>query len=242
MRHNKTRRNCLTFHLRPGTVLANKTFPNAPAGCACRVCGGFLSACMGWGGSVFVPRGPQPPRAQLLNRAVRLTLPSVPSPRSADTEVLPAFFSVRRTPLGCCSNTQSCPTLCDPVDYSPPGSSVHGILQAGILEWVAISSSRGSSQPRGQTWVSSFSCTGRRFPQHEHLLGSPRSTKLPPITFLLRFPAAETASLGFARLRADSLYTEQIYPASSEERAEKTVTWEQRERIAAQTKPVVPNL
>ena len=38
---------------------------------------------------------------------------------------------------------QSCPTLCDPVDYSPPGSSVHGILQARILEWVAISFSRG---------------------------------------------------------------------------------------------------
>ena len=45
---------------------------------------------------------------------------------------------------------QSCPTLCDPMDCSPPGSSVHGILQARILEWVAISSSRGSSQPRDQ--------------------------------------------------------------------------------------------
>ena len=44
--------------------------------------------------------------------------------------------------------TQSCPTLCDPVDCSLPGSSVHGILQARILEWVAISFSRGSSQPR----------------------------------------------------------------------------------------------
>ena len=43
---------------------------------------------------------------------------------------------------------QSCPTLCDPVHYSQPGSSVHGILQARILEWVAISFSRGSSQPR----------------------------------------------------------------------------------------------
>ena len=42
---------------------------------------------------------------------------------------------------------QSCPTLCDPVDYSPPGSSVHGILQARILEWVAISFSRGLSDP-----------------------------------------------------------------------------------------------
>ena len=40
---------------------------------------------------------------------------------------------------------QSCPTLCGPVDYSPTGSSVHGILQARILEWVAISFSRGSS-------------------------------------------------------------------------------------------------
>ena len=44
--------------------------------------------------------------------------------------------------------TQSCLTLCDPVDCGPPGSSIHGILQARILEWVAISFSRGSSQPR----------------------------------------------------------------------------------------------
>ena len=42
---------------------------------------------------------------------------------------------------------QSCPTLCDPMDYRPPGSSVHGILQARILEWAAISSSRRSSDP-----------------------------------------------------------------------------------------------
>ena len=39
---------------------------------------------------------------------------------------------------------QSCPTLCDPTDGSPPGSSVHGIFQARVLEWVAISFSRGS--------------------------------------------------------------------------------------------------
>ena len=43
---------------------------------------------------------------------------------------------------------QSCVTLCDPIDCSPPGSSVHGILQARMLEWVAISFSRGSSRPR----------------------------------------------------------------------------------------------
>ena len=49
---------------------------------------------------------------------------------------------------------QSCPTLCDPMDCSLPGSSVHGIFQAIVLEWIAISFSRGSSQPRGQTRVS----------------------------------------------------------------------------------------
>ena len=56
---------------------------------------------------------------------------------------------------------QSCPTLCDPTDSSPPGSSVHGILQVRILQWVAIFSSRGSSQPRDWTHVSYVSCTGR---------------------------------------------------------------------------------
>ena len=49
---------------------------------------------------------------------------------------------------------QSCPTLCNPMDCSPPGSSVHVILQARILEWVAILFSRGSSRPRDRTWVS----------------------------------------------------------------------------------------
>ena len=49
---------------------------------------------------------------------------------------------------------QSCPTLCNPMDCSPPGSSVHGILQARVLEWVAISFSRGSSPPRDRTQVS----------------------------------------------------------------------------------------
>ena len=44
--------------------------------------------------------------------------------------------------------------FCDTMDYSPPGSSVHGILQARILEWVAMPFSSKSSQPRDQTWVS----------------------------------------------------------------------------------------
>ena len=54
-----------------------------------------------------------------------------------------------------------CLTLCDPMDCNPPGSSVHGILQARILEWVAIPFSRGSSGPRDRTQVSYI--TGRFF-------------------------------------------------------------------------------
>ena len=59
-----------------------------------------------------------------------------------------------------CLVAQSCPTLFDPMDYSPPDFFVHGILQARIWKWVAILFSRGSSQPRDQTWVS---CTAGRF-------------------------------------------------------------------------------
>ena len=55
--------------------------------------------------------------------------------------------------------TQSCLILGDPMDCSPPGSSVHGILQARILEWVAFPFSKGFSQPRDQTQVS---CIGGR--------------------------------------------------------------------------------
>ena len=48
----------------------------------------------------------------------------------------------------CAQSLQSCPNLCNPMDYSPPGSSIHGILQARILECIFMSSSRRSSQPR----------------------------------------------------------------------------------------------
>ena len=56
---------------------------------------------------------------------------------------------------------QLCPTLCDPVNCSPLGSAVHGIVQARKLEWTAIPSSRGSSQPKDQTQVSCIA--GRLF-------------------------------------------------------------------------------
>ena len=58
---------------------------------------------------------------------------------------------------------QSCLTLCDPMDCSLPGSSVHEILQARILEGVAMPSSRGSSQPRDRTRISFGSCTAGGF-------------------------------------------------------------------------------
>ena len=67
-----------------------------------------------------------------------------------------SHFSVPNSVLICLGSKslQLCPTLCEPMDCSPPGSSVQGILQARILERVAIFSSRGSSQPRDRTQVS----------------------------------------------------------------------------------------
>ena len=69
------------------------------------------------------------------------------------------FGSRTHKGLVCVLTVQSCPTLCDPMDCSLPGSSVHGILQARILEWVAIPFSKGSSWPRDQTQLS---CIGGR--------------------------------------------------------------------------------
>ena len=73
------------------------------------------------------------------------------------------------------SVAQSCLTLCSPMDSSPPGSSVHGVFQARILEWVAISSIRGSFRPRDQTPVSCGSCTGRQILYDQRQLRSPHT-------------------------------------------------------------------
>ena len=67
----------------------------------------------------------------------------------------------------CANSLQMCPTLC------LPGSSLHRILQARVLEWVAMPSSRGSSRPRDQTRVSYVSCISRQVLYHRHNLGSP---------------------------------------------------------------------
>ena len=71
-----------------------------------------------------------------------------------------------------CSVFQSYAALCSPMNYSPPGSSIHGILQARILEQVAISYSRESSEPSYRTNISRVSCIGRWIIYHWHHLGS----------------------------------------------------------------------
>ena len=70
---------------------------------------------------------------------------------------------------------QSCPILCDPMDCNPPGSSVHGILQATILEWVAMPSSRGSFWPRNQTHTPSVPFIGRWALYHSATWEAPNS-------------------------------------------------------------------
>ena len=76
------------------------------------------------------------------------------------------FWSIVDLCVCVCSVTQSCLTLCHPMDCSPPDSSVYGIFQARIPEWVAISSPRGSSQHRDQTLISFSSCDGKQILYH----------------------------------------------------------------------------
>ena len=68
--------------------------------------------------------------------------------------------------LGVC--VRSCLTLCNPMDWGPPGCSAHGVLQAWILERVAIASSRGPSRPRDRTRVSRISCIDWCILHHWH--------------------------------------------------------------------------
>ena len=91
---------------------------------------------------------------------------SQPRDQTQVSRIAGGFFTSWATREALCTRkwsevAQSCPTLWDPMDCSLPGFSVHGIFQARILEWVAISFSRGSSWPRDQTQVSCIA--GRRF-------------------------------------------------------------------------------
>ena len=93
---------------------------------------------------------------------------------------------------------QSCPTLCNPMDCSLPGFSLHGILQARVLEWVAISFSRGSSRPRDRTRVSCI--PGNNYLHYLH-----HSLKVKLLSRIRLFPIPWTVayqaspSMGFSR-------------------------------------------
>ena len=87
------------------------------------------------------PRSSQLPELKLLKKSYLLTHSSSPTIWRLNVKVLVV---------------QSCLTLCNAMDYSPPGSLVRGIFQARILDWGAVPFSRGSSQPRNWTWVSSI--------------------------------------------------------------------------------------
>ena len=85
---------------------------------------------------------------------------------------------------------QSCPTFCDTMDCSPPGSSLHGISQARIVKWVAMPSCRRSTQARDQTYIS---CTAGIFFTTDHQ-GSPILDSASHIAFF--FPPANSFSTG----------------------------------------------
>ena len=88
----------------------------------------------------------------------------LPLPNRDEREMKSFSTKDSPSPCMCAQLLQSCLTLCNLMDCSPPGSSVHGILQARILEWVAMPSSRGSSPTGDQTCISySFYTTGRFF-------------------------------------------------------------------------------
>ena len=120
---------------------------------------------------------------------------------------------------GCvCVRAQLCPTLCNPMDCSPTGSCIHGIFQARILEWVAIFSSRGSSQPRDQTWVSCipgrfFTTTPREFPGQwgVHRFNA-RSRRIPHATGKLSPCATATEAREATSMRRSCAATRESSP------------------------------
>ena len=106
--------------------------------------------------SVTHPPGPKVGCAQCLETLPQHRRQFHPAPprRPSTGAVPPGATLPPQHPCACMLSLQSSLTLCDCTDCSPPGSSVHGILQATILEWVAMAFSRRSSRPRDQIGVS----------------------------------------------------------------------------------------
>ena len=114
-----------------------------------------------WSASPFLsPRDLPDPGIEPRSPSLQVdSLPSEPPGKSLSLILKIRELEVKFYPVPACSFqfssvAQSCLTPCDPIDYSLPGASVHGILWARILEWVAFIFSRGSSQPRDQSQVS----------------------------------------------------------------------------------------
>ena len=115
----------------------------------------------------------------------------------------------------CVLITQYCLTLCDPMNCSPPESSVHGILQARILEWVAIPFSRGSSRPRDLTQVC---CTAGRFFTiwaTEAMLNQKAAFHFEVSSTEEYAPCMWSASLGLDTSRLCIAYVSDCYPLRS---------------------------
>ena len=93
-----------------------------------------------------------------------------------------AFSKISQLVFPLCLYAESCPTLCGPMDCGLSGSSVHGIFKARLLEWVAISYSRGSSWPKDQTLVSCISYISRQILYYWCHQGSPLNSLIFCIT------------------------------------------------------------
>ena len=102
----------------------------------------------------------------------------VPDRHSANAKRVVSFHQKANT-YRACKLLQLCPTLCDPMDHSPPGSSVHRVLRARTLERVTTPSFRGYFQSKDQTHISCVSCTGRQGLYHWCHLGSPIHRTVP---------------------------------------------------------------
>ena len=103
---------------------------------------------------------PSPGNTSWLHSQQLLTL------TSADISACPLKLTCTNSLIPKCVRAQLCPTLCNPLNCSWPGSSIHGIFQARILAWSAIFFSRRSSPPRDRTRTSHVSCTGRQILYH----------------------------------------------------------------------------
>ena len=116
----------------------------------------------GWGSwHRWVPRGYfECFRVHWFLQGLLTGAPLEKSTRSIYSNIFLTQYSITAVGVCVCLVTQSCPTPGDPMNCNSPGSSVHGIFLARILEWVAIPSSRGSFQPRDWTWLS---CIEGRF-------------------------------------------------------------------------------